>query len=71
VKKPNQVTIDAIKETKEGWEISITFSDSKAFLKAMAADDDFLEHLEENCFDSIDMDELCIVYADWAKENFL
>lgn len=38
-------------------------------LPVLVADDDFIEHLEEQGFESIELDELYIEYEDWAKEN--
>lgn len=38
-------------------------------LPRLVADDDFIEHLHEQGFDSIDVNELYVEYADWAKEN--
>ena len=38
-------------------------------LPVMPADDDFIEHLREQGFETIEMDELFIEWSDWAKEN--
>ena len=38
-------------------------------LPVLVADDDFIEHLHEQGYDSIDVQELYVEYADWAKEN--
>ena len=40
-------------------------------LPVMVADDDFIEHLREQGFDSIELDELYLEYEDWAAENVL
>ena len=61
-KIPNQKTIDAINEAR-GMFVK------KNGLKVLVADDDFIEHLHEHGFDTIEADELYIEYADWAKEN--
>jgi hypothetical protein len=38
-------------------------------LPVLVADDDFIEHLYEQGFYSIELEELYVEYADWAKEN--
>jgi hypothetical protein len=38
-------------------------------LPALVADDDFIEHLHEQGFDSIELEELYVEYTDWSKEN--
>jgi hypothetical protein len=39
-------------------------------LPVLVADDDFIEHLQEQGFhETIELDELFIEYIDWAKEN--
>jgi hypothetical protein len=35
------------------------------------ADDDFIEHLHEHGFETIEFDELFIEWDDWAKENVI
>lgn len=44
---------------------SVTYNN----LPVLVADDDFVEHLHENGFETIELDELFIEYEDWAKEN--
>lgn len=38
-------------------------------LPVLVADDDFIEHLHEQGYYSIELEELYVEYADWAKEN--
>jgi len=38
-------------------------------LPVLVADDDFVEHLHEQGYDSIDVNELYVEYNDWSKEN--
>jgi hypothetical protein len=38
-------------------------------LPVLVADDDFIEHLHEQGFETIELDELFIEYNDWAVEN--
>lgn len=38
-------------------------------LPMLVADEDFIEHLHEQGFESIELEELYIEYADWSKEN--
>jgi hypothetical protein len=38
-------------------------------LPVLVADDDFIEHLYEQGFYSIELEELYVEYTDWAKEN--
>lgn len=38
-------------------------------LPVLVADDDFIEHLHEQGYYSIELQELYVEYADWAKEN--
>lgn len=38
-------------------------------LPVLVADDDFIEHLHEQGFETIEFDELVIEYDDWASEN--
>ena len=38
-------------------------------LPVLVADDDFIEHLHEQGYYSIELEELYIEYGDWAKEN--
>ena len=40
-----------------------------AGLPVLVADDDFIEHLYEQGFYSIELEELYVEYADWEKEN--
>jgi hypothetical protein len=54
--------------------ISQSLKDSLKFphwieLPVLTADDDFIEHLHEQGFDSIELEELYVEYNDWAKEN--
>lgn len=46
-------------------ETGLTFNN----LPVLVADDDFIEHLAEHGFESIELDELYVEYEDWAKEN--
>lgn len=40
------------------------------YLPILVADDDFIEHLAEMCFDeTIELDEAFIEWDDWAAEN--
>lgn len=38
-------------------------------LPVLVADDDFIEHLYEQGFETIELDELFIEYDDWAANN--
>jgi hypothetical protein len=38
-------------------------------LPVLVADDDFIEHLHEQGYDSLDVNELYFEYNEWAKEN--
>ena len=40
-------------------------------LPIIVADDDFIEHLREQGFSEIELDELFLEYEDWAAENVL
>jgi len=40
-------------------------------LPVIVADDDFIEHLREQGFESIELEELYLEYEDWAAENVL
>jgi hypothetical protein len=38
-------------------------------LPVLVVDDDFIEYLHEQGYNSIDVQELYVEYNDWAKEN--
>lgn len=38
-------------------------------IRLYTADDDFIEHLHEMGFETIDINELFIEWDDWCKEN--
>ena len=39
-------------------------------LPVLVADEDFIEHLHESGYvDTIELDEVVLEWADWAKEN--
>ena len=38
-------------------------------LPSLVVDEDFIEHLHEQGYDSLDVKELYVEYNDWAKEN--
>ena len=40
-------------------------------LPIVVADDDFIEYLREQGFETIELDELYLEYEDWAAENVL
>jgi len=53
---------------------SFPLSDSELTYKGLpivVADDDFIEHLREHGFETIELDELYLEYEDWAAENVL
>ena len=40
-------------------------------LPMLVADDDFIEHLHEQGYSTIDVEELYLEWDDWAAENVL
>ena len=53
---------------------SFPLNDSELTYKGLpivVADDDFIEYLREQGFETIELDELYLEYEDWAAENVL